>query len=314
MSNGIFERQQAEANIRLWLTQRRLYSRAKGADGVLLLLSVPLPLALVVAGVFWPAAQEVAKAGWLALLGIGVWLIDVTFISSQRAKWRDRAARVQEAYDCEVLKLTWNEDRVGEREPDETLGQFGQNPTAAETTSARTWYVDAAQASDAALVAAPLARARVACQRQNISWEKAQRQTYLQAVKAALIILPVGGVAWALWWGWPVADLLLRLVMPLMPAIKLMAGLWNEQDDSLRRLERLAGMIRKLEAQVDAGADEATLTAGSRRLQDELFENRRRAPSLPDWFYARMSEKLQLQADAAKAELGRSSGPQAPGG
>lgn len=298
MSNGILERQQA--NLDLWLAQKRLYSRAKTWGAVQTTLAAPVGVGLALAAAFWPAADAWAKAGWFGLFGLAVWLLDLVFFTPAQRQLRARAARVQEAYDCAVLQLPWNDGRVDEREPPETVAEFSGHPTEKERSKGTTWYLGL---DDAATRGLPLAKARILCQRQNVHWDAAQRLRFYTGLKWTLLLLLMGSVAAALASGWTVSDLLLKLLLPLMPAVRSLIQFWTDQDQAIQRLGKLKSQTEKLLALSDSDIDEAQLSAGSRRLQDQLYEHRRSAMPVPDWLYKMLAPGHQRQADKAMQAL-----------
>ena len=148
----------------------------------------------------------------------------------------------------------------------------------------------------------PLFLARVVCQRINAWWDAKQRRRYafslVGAVVLLLLVLLAVGVARDL----QIDELLLNPVAPLLSGIVLALRQYRENTDAAIRLEKLKDNAQKLWDRAIAGAAEEELTAASRVLQDELFENRKRNVPVFDWLYRwlRSEQEGQMQESAAE--------------
>ena len=84
--------------------QRSLYLKAKQIQGWQLVLSVPCVIVWSFVVLAFPALRSYA-----ALWGIVVTLLDSVALDRWQKNLKERAARVQELFDCDVLELTWPE-------------------------------------------------------------------------------------------------------------------------------------------------------------------------------------------------------------
>lgn len=113
--NAIYKSQGSDSNEILLMAQAYLYYRVKFYGIVNFFLSIIFPIILSVATFVLNKNNFLTKevvAPYLACYGILVLIINLTlsgYVSNERRK----AAVIQEMYDCNVLKIQWNELKVG---------------------------------------------------------------------------------------------------------------------------------------------------------------------------------------------------------
>ena len=148
--------------------QRQLYAAAKKVFGVQVALSGPGAVAVALLVIAYPACK-----GYAALWGIIVALCDLLWLTPWQKRLRDVAARVQEAFDCDVLALPWNDVKAGTRpDPELIKAQSDKYQVwAAKMPPLSNWYASA-------VGDLPLHIGRLACQRSNCWWDSQQRRRY----------------------------------------------------------------------------------------------------------------------------------------
>lgn len=102
MANNIPQRQNEGQSLQLLAAQRRLYSWAKIALAIQVILVVVIPGTLLVVEHF----EETFKL-WAALAGLVISILDVLILDPAKAALRHKAAATQELFDCHVLELDW---------------------------------------------------------------------------------------------------------------------------------------------------------------------------------------------------------------
>ena len=58
---------------------------------------------------------------WATFCGFIIVFLDALVFEALQKKWKLLAAKVQEIFDCEVLHLTWNSFKVGDKPTEETI-------------------------------------------------------------------------------------------------------------------------------------------------------------------------------------------------
>ncbi len=113
--NSIAIEQNTDRQLQRLAAQRQLYVSAKRVFGFQLFVSGPLAVASAFLALAFPSLK-----GYVALWGLLVVAGDIFWLTPWQKRLRDSAARVQEAFDCDVLSLPWNELKAG-RHPDPEL-------------------------------------------------------------------------------------------------------------------------------------------------------------------------------------------------
>jgi SMODS-associating 4TM effector domain len=232
--------------------------------------SLTLTLALVAPFVllFWPTAGP--ALGAIA----GLWIfVSRLVLDPFRRGYQLNGARAQEAFDCRVLGLTWNEALTRPLPPEDINGAKRRAARwKKRVEQASNWYA----ASDLSL---NWPKSVLACQRSNAVWACRQHRSYGWVVAAAAIVWFVVGLVVAAFDDTTLGAYLVTILLPSMPAFL--------DASELSKSHQTAAIDREL---VRDRVDEL-LKSGSgsrqdlREIQDQLFRLRRDAPQVPEWFY-----------------------------
>src|ERR1035441_3331045 len=98
--NNIATLQNEPRQLQRLAAQRQLYSTAKRIFGIQLVLGGPVAIGWSLLVVVLPELTGLA-AVWGALVSFS----DVLWLTPWQKRLRERAARIQEAFDCDVLQL-----------------------------------------------------------------------------------------------------------------------------------------------------------------------------------------------------------------
>lgn len=258
-----------------------------------LLLGGPVAVAWALAVVASPELRGYAAA-WGALVSF----CDVLWLTPWQKRLRESAAKIQEAFDCDVLQLPWNDIKAGRRpDPELVKAQADKYRKAqAGLPPLTNWY--APVVSDL-----PLEVGRVICQRANCWWDSHQRRRYAVWVIASVIIVTLLLLGLGLVGGLTVDKLFLAILLPLSPALLLGVRQFAEQTEAADRLDRLKDHAERLWSDSSNGAVRAKLTSRSRALQDEIFANRKRSPLVFDWIFRKLRNDYDAQVNHGAEEL-----------
>ncbi len=273
--------------------QRCLYSFAKRIFGVQLVLSGPVAIAWALAVFSQPQIRGMAAA-W----GLLVTFSDLLWLTPWQKRLRERAARIQEAFDCEVLQLPWNDIKVGKpTEPEFVKEQADKYATIqAKYPPLLNWYAPVVSEL-------PLEVGRVICQRANCWWDSQQRRRYATWVIGSVLCVTLLMIGLGFIGGLTVEKLFLAIVLPLSPALILAIRQFTEQTEAANRLDKLKDHAESLWSESCNGRARATLTNRSRALQDEIFENRKRSPLVFDWIFRKLRNDYDAQMNHGAEEL-----------
>lgn len=265
--------------------QRQLYATAKKIFGWQVLLSGPVTVLMA----FLVIAISTLK-GYAALWGITVALCDLFWLTPWQKRLRDSAARVQEAFDCDVLALPWNDVKAG-KWPDPEL-VFEQSEKykkwASKMPPLENWYASA-------VGELPLHIGRLVCQRSNCWWDSKQRRRYAAWVISVVVLLFIVLLSLSLGNNFTIEDFVLKVAAPLAPALLLGLRQFSEQREAANRLDSLQNHAERLWKDALSGMSVVEISVRARSLQDEIFENRRKSPLIFDAIFKRLRRDYEMQ-------------------
>ena len=263
--------------VRMVAAQARLYSDVKraqwfrlGAVAVLgLLIAV---LALVVGG-----DGASGAVGGFALLFVNGLLM------YQERRRVDLAVAVQEAFDCSVFGLEWNDVVVRAHPSGQQIAQAAERYLGSR---ARDWYPDTGS------LHRPLDI--VVCQQSNVGWGAPVHRAWAWTIVGLSVL-----VSWFIaitWWavglsGWTGFS---ALVVPFLPLAWEAFEMARQNFESAREKEETQSLILDDWQKALAGSVVLTETR-CRRFQDCIAGIRKRNAQVPDWF----DKKLRVRNERA---------------
>jgi len=270
--NSIIEQQNGPIQLQRLAAQRQQYSTAKLIIGTQLVLSGLVTVLFAFLGL---AVAELK--GYVALWGITILIADLVILTPWQKRLRESAAKIQEAFDCDVLSLPWHELKVG-RMPDPELVQAQAtkySKWASTMPSLRDWYPVSVQQL-------PSHWGCFVCQRANCWWDSDLRRRYALAIIILLLSLGAGVIWYAFGVGMVIEDFIVKIAAPLIPTFALGSRQFTEHRDAADRLDKLKVHAEKLWTEALAGASIPAMKMGARALQDEIFDGRKRNPPIFD--------------------------------
>jgi hypothetical protein len=205
MASDIASKENQLWPLRLLLTQKECYGRAKGALGIQVAVAVVVPATFLLVQQRYPGVKV-----WIALYGLGVAILDVAVLEPLKTSLRRKGALLQELFDCEVLSLPWSELSAGRKpDPEDVLTVSESDP---RLLPLHNWY-------SVGVSNVPQFIGRVICQRSNCWWDSKLRRAYrfLPLSSAILLIAIVTVVAVAQ--RTTLTDFVLGFVAPALPIV-----------------------------------------------------------------------------------------------
>lgn len=292
--NNIPQEQNAQDKLEMLAAQRQLYSDAKNLYTISVVIAVP-----VVIGWSILVAVIPESAVYAALWGIIVTLLEIVVLSPLRNSKQEKAAKIQQIFDCQVLQFNWNSLNCGIKvEPELIVEASNRYKRKNKDFSAlENWYpVSVGQL--------PLHLARIICQRSNVWWDAKLRRRYSKLILAILIILTIIILLISLVGGFTVEKLVLAVLAPLLPTFVLGLRQYKEHNQAASRLDRLRENAQIIVNKV-AGKNmsQQEIETESYSLQTEIYDNRRRSPLIFDWIYSRLKRKDEVQMNKGAEAL-----------
>ena len=177
--NNIPQEQNKQPRLDLLAAQRQLYSDAKFWQAVNI---VTVVLVVVVSSIL--VAVFPSLAVYAAIWGAIATLLDVLFLSRLQKSIQEKAAQVQQDFDCQVLEFDRRSLHCGvDVEPELIIEASNKYKLKNLDYSAlKDWYpIDIGQL--------PIHLARIICQRSNIWWDSNLRRRYSNRVISILLAL-----------------------------------------------------------------------------------------------------------------------------
>lgn len=293
LNMNINQLQNAGDQIDMLAAQRQLYSSAKNVIGIQMILAGPVTMGVTFLGILYPEFKNYAS-----LWGITILALDIALLNSLQKKLRGQAALVQEAFDTKVLDIAWNEIKVGKRpEPElihEQARKFGNG--AQKRDKLKNWYPVGVQQL-------PVRWGTIVCQRANVWWDSTLRRRYANTLMTVLILLAIALIWLAFSRSMSITDFVMTMVIPMAALYKLGVSQFVDHRDAADRLDKLKDHAEKLWSDAINGAELNELKMKSRRLQDEIYDGRKRNPPVFDRFFWMFRDDHEQQMNKGASVL-----------
>lgn len=282
--NDIPNLQNSKKHLQQIGAQRQLYATAKKVFGWQFLVTGPTAVITSILAIAYPDIKE-----FVALWGLLVVLADLFWLTPWQKRLRENAAKIQELFDCEVLEIPWNSLKVGTTPDQELIKE--------QSDAYELWRAKMPQLEDWYPIAVgelPLYLGRLICQRSNCWWDAKQRRHYAGWILFVVILAFFMVLLLALRGGLTIGDFMLQVVVPMSPVMIFGLRQFCEQRDSANRLDKLKAHAEATWKKTIAGGETGAL-AEARNLQDEIFENRKKAPPVLDRSFKRLRDAYEVQ-------------------
>jgi hypothetical protein len=282
--NDIANIQNQEKHLQQLAAQRQLYATAKKVFGWQFIVAGPVAVGTSIAAIANPDIKAFVAAWGLALV-----IADLFWFTPWQKRLRENAAKVQELFDCEVLEMPWNSLKAGHEPDQELVKEQSDNYESwrVKMPPLENWY-------PVSVGGLPLYLGRMVCQRCNCWWDSKQRRHYAGWILFIVVVAIVSVLFLALRGGLTVGDFVLQVAVPLSPVMLFGLRQFSDQRDSANRLDKLKSHVEVTWKRAIENGEDGAL-AEARNLQDEIFENRKKAPPVLDHLFRRLRTSYEVQ-------------------
>ena len=291
MSNtgqNIVNRENLPKNIERLAAQNELYFRAKRLFFWQLILTIIITLLLTIGG--FALSYFDYNIDWFrGFYAVAVTLADLFLINKFINKFRQKAASIQETFDCDVLDLECNKILVNEDPISEEIKKYSDKHLrrVKNFDKLKNWYAETIRSVDGIA-------AKIICQRSNFSYDYAIRNSFLYWVVG--ISLTIFGllILISIIRDFSLRSFLLTVALPFMPVLILSVKLFNDHNSAIKNLESLKTNLKTIWSEVLSGTatnSERTI----RQIQDKIYLNRRSNPLIPEKIYDYLRPQLEKQ-------------------
>lgn len=298
MMNQIPTRQNEAKQLQRLAAQRELYSRAKNWYGWQVIVNVIIP------SVFSLIALANDHAGKLgAVYGLLASFIDVFGLDTRIKNLREKGAKVQEQYDCDLLELGCSPLKSVN---DVTTGEIVELHDAhcggnKKELQLQNWH--------SGLVGTlPLTIARLVSQYNNCDWGRRLRKRYRVFLTITYLLLGL----FILYVNRPdnITNLndqtlinFILILAALTPLFTFYFKQTQEQNEAIRSLERILQHIESVISDPQQLRNEQGLNERARHVQDEIYDSRSKNTQVPDFFYRYYQQRDQILMDRTTERL-----------
>lgn len=299
--NTIATDQNSQRQLERLAAQRELYSSAKKLHVFQIVLTVVIPVTLATLAFF---RERFAVSA--AIFGVASFIVDIAMIAPVIKKRKEKGAKIQELFDCEVLQLPKSPLKtVDDITVEEVLRYYDAHAKiATNVEKIKDWY-------SPSVAALPLTVARILCQRTNCWWDSKLREKYSMFVKFTgiavfSVMLIIGFIS-------NLSLINITLIAGgLVPFFQFCINQCNDNQDAAKRLNELVLYSQKnWDDALDGNYTDDMVKANCRRLQDEIFEHRVNSPLILNLYYnlfrdkdeALMNRSSEILVEEAKQRL-----------
>jgi hypothetical protein len=269
------------------------YRRAKTLLAVQALFVVLVPVLLAAVKLVEPRVGS-----WAALYGVLATLLDLILLDRQLKTYQRQGALSQEAFDCEVLHLEWNDDRIGE-EPtvaDKVEWSRGYLTRIPDASHHRNWYPIVSGEI-------PVESGRLICLLSSCRWDIKLRKRYAAALFGTAVVLALMLMVFSIIADARVETLLLTAAAVLPAVVWPLRG-WKTQGEVLEAVESQRKRIERLWAHIlNETPSASSLTIRARAIQDDIFQRRKSSQPIFDWVYKHFRPSDETEMNQVAEEM-----------
>lgn len=289
----ILIRQNKDIHINELLAQKRVYSIAKNYQGLLIFISVPLPIIISLLVKTNPTIID--EASYVFVLYTVMAGIGEKILTSTIDRLKKIAASIKETFDTIVLDIPVNETLnlvLIDREIIRRYSlKYKENQKIVKKVT--DWYSLAIRKVETNV-------ASLLCQRTNITYDFSVRTRYKFLVYVISVITFTVLLVIALMNDLSVQGFLIEVVLPSIPVFMFAYKEINSNTESIDNLNHLRNLIESTLAKtnIDDNIDKEHL----RNIQDRIYNNRLLSPMIPEFIYNFLRPKLEDEMNYSMEE------------
>ncbi len=292
MDKKINVEQNKTENLDCLASQRYLYSSAKNYSGLQFFLNV----VLIVVGSF---VVYVLNQGWLcekhdlsaylALISILVTVVNSLVLVPVIKRKKELAAKIQERFDTRVLSLDWNDINIGSVPSSEEIRIYSNKHKDKNNgyNGLNDWY-------SSIVDSVSLHVGRLICQRSNLSWDVYLRERYIKLIIVLSLIISSIVLFFGVQYELNIKDIVLNIVTPLLPIATFCIEQYRDNKESIENIKSLREDLNSNWRELLSNhqtPEEAYVI--SRRIQDEIYKNRKDNQLIYDFFYKKYRDEME---------------------
>ncbi len=289
----ILKRQNQDNHIDDLLAQKTIYSIAKNYQGLLIFITIPLPI--IISLIVKLDLKLVDQSSYIFALYLVFVAIGEKILEKVVERLKNIAAAIQEQFDCEVLDIPINETINPLYIDKETIRRNSKKARKNKTLVRKvtSWY--SLNLKDVKTNIASLL-----CQRTNITYDFSVRKRYKTTVLIFSVLTVITLFLISLFNNLTLKTFLIEVVLPSIPVFMFAYKEISSNTESIDNLNHLRDLIesKMKDVNIDSKIDEELL----RKIQDRIHHNRVLSPLIPDFIYYLIRTKLEDEMNYSVAK------------
>jgi len=258
------------------LAQKHIYSNAKILQGILIFITIPLPIILALIIKNYP--NLIDEKNWVFVLYLIFASFSEKVLENLIARFKKLAASIQEIFDSKVLLIEENETLNTVKVDRETIRAYSKKPRTNnnKVDKVTNWY-------SLNLIKLKTNVASILCQRTNIYYDFSVRKRYSWAMRAHVIFTFLILLIISLENDIDLKSFLIEVVITSIPVFMFAHKEITSNTESIDNLGHLKNLIEDNLNHLTI--DSSLKTSLLRKIQDRIYLNRILSPLIPDFLY-----------------------------
>ncbi|WP_124980461.1 S-4TM family putative pore-forming effector [Nonlabens xiamenensis] len=284
----ILNRQNQQNHIDELLAQKTVYSKAKNYQGLLILITVPLPLLISLIIKFSPSLLD--QSSYIFVLYTIIAATAEKVLESTIDRLKKIAASIKETFDTNVLGIIENDSLNLVLIDREIIRRYSlkKRKKQNEVDLVTNWYsleIKKIKTNVASLL----------CQRTNITYDFSVRKRYKLLIIILSVITFLILFAISLSQDLSLKGFVIEVILPSIPIIMFAYKEINSNTESIDNLNHLRNLIESTvkKTDIDDDIDRHQL----RSIQDRIYHNRLLSPLISDFIFKLLRPKLEDEMD-----------------
>ena len=266
------------------LAQQSIYSNAKTFQGILIFITIPLPIILAFIIKSYPNLND--EKNWMFVLYLILASLSEKVLESFVDRFKKLAASIQEIFDSEVLLIEQNETLNTANVDNEIIRAYSKNSRTKinKFEEVTNWY-------SLNIINLKTNIASILCQRTNIYYDFSVRKRYNWAMRIIVIITFLTLLIISLKNDISLKAFLIEVIIPSIPVFMFAYKEINSNTESIDNLKHLKNLIEDNinGLNINSNIEKSLL----RKIQDRIYANRNLSPLIPDFLYKMIRPKLE---------------------
>lgn len=284
IGNLILRTQNESFQIDQLLAQQNIYSNAKVLQGLLIFITIPVPIIIALVIRYFP--NLIDEKNWVFVLYLIIASLSEKVLENFVDRFKKLAASIQEVFDTKVLLIEPNETLNTARVDSEIIRRCSKKPKAKikKINKVKNWY-------SLNIVNIQTNIASILCQRTNIYYDFSVRKRYSWVMRIFVVLTFLALLIISLKNDVTLKVFLIEVVIPSIPVFMFAYKEIDCNTESIDNLEHLKNLIEEtIEGLTINSSIEKSLL---RKIQDRIYANRNLSPLIPDFLYEIIRPKLE---------------------